>query len=119
VKGEGRRANGERRTANGERQVRQVRVPDVQSSFLAVPGTVLRGRASRLRRLPVLAVGAHPWIGTGESEEGAVHPEIRRDKFVVRDITRLFARAGASWHPFRMRGKLASHPVVSLRSTTG
>jgi hypothetical protein len=27
--------------------------------------------------------------------------------------------AGPSWHPFRMRGILASHPVVSLRSTTG
>jgi hypothetical protein len=41
--------------------------------FGAVPGNVHRWKTSRLRRLPVLAVGAHPWIGNGEPLEGAVH----------------------------------------------
>jgi hypothetical protein len=66
------------------------------ASCLAVPGVVLRCKASRLRRLPVLAVGAHRWIGSGEPLEGAVHlgtPEIRGDKSVVRDITRSFLDA--------------------------
>jgi hypothetical protein len=39
----------------------------------AVPGTVHRLKTSRVRRLRVLAVGAHPWIGSGEPLAGAVH----------------------------------------------
>jgi hypothetical protein len=102
---------------------------------LAVPGAVLRSKASRLRRLSVLAVGAHRWIGSGEAIEAG--RALARDSPPCEDFgwglgdfrdasraqgtgtTRLFPGAGFSWHPFRMRGILASHPVVSLRSTTG
>jgi hypothetical protein len=42
------------------------------ASSRAVPGTVHRWKTSRLRRLPVLAVGVHRWIENGEPFEDAL-----------------------------------------------